>query len=115
MYMYNLATNFEDVRTGRVRIVMDNVAFRHAAVVDEVCEDNGIVKMYLPPYAPELNPIENVFGVLKDRFRALGVVRTRRAMRVRIGNIIDEMNNELNLQAFYRHMRDFAAMARNNE
>ena len=36
-------------------------------------------------------------------------------MRLRFGNIIDVMNNELNLQAFYRHMRDFAAMARNNE
>ena len=64
-FLIGLAARHPEVRRGDVCLVMDNVAFHHARVVDEFCAENGIRKMYLPRYAQELNPIENVFGFSK--------------------------------------------------
>lgn len=39
-------------------IVMDNIRSRHAKIVKRVLEESGINYLYLPPYSPDLNPIE---------------------------------------------------------
>jgi transposase len=33
------------------------------------CEDAGVILAYLPPYSPDLNPIEEAFAQLKQWFR----------------------------------------------
>ena len=58
---------------------------------------NGIDHMYLPPYSPDLNQTENVFGTLKTRFRKKGVVRSRNALERRIRDVIDEMNLDMDI------------------
>ena len=39
-------------------IVMDNIRSHHAKIVKRVLEESGINYLYLPPYSPDLNPIE---------------------------------------------------------
>lgn len=39
-------------------IILDNARIHRAKVVKEFCELNQIVLVYLPPYSPNLNPIE---------------------------------------------------------
>jgi hypothetical protein len=34
----------------------------------------GVVLVYLPPYCPELNPIEYCFSVIKSHFRRAGIL-----------------------------------------
>ena len=34
-----------------------------------ICEDADVVLAYLPPYSPDLNPIEEAFAQLKQWFR----------------------------------------------
>lgn len=41
-------------------IVMDNMRFHHAGIVIKVLEEEGIPYLYLPPYNPDLNPIEKM-------------------------------------------------------
>ena len=62
-----LAHRFPQVRHGEVTLVMDNAPIHHAKCVVDNMERKGIKYMYLPPYSPDLNPIENVFGVLKRK------------------------------------------------
>ena len=37
--------------------------------IQTVCENAGVKLIYLPPYSPDLNPIEEVFAQLKAWFK----------------------------------------------
>lgn len=57
------------LQTGDV-VVMDNLPAHKAAGVREAIERAGAKLMFLPPYSPDLNPIENAFSKLKAMLRA---------------------------------------------
>lgn len=44
---------------------MDNASFHRSQRVKQLCEDTGVKLLYLPPYSPDLNPIEEFFAELK--------------------------------------------------
>lgn len=50
-------------------IIMDNAAIHNHSLVDPLIIKRGYVLVYLPPYSPELNPIEMLWKVLKDKVR----------------------------------------------
>ena len=50
-------------------VIMDNVSFHSAAGVQELIESKGAKLIYLPPYSPELNPIENMWSKIKNSLR----------------------------------------------
>ena len=51
------------------RVVCDNLSSHHAPGVREALEEVGASLMYLPPYSPDLNPIEMAFSKLKALLR----------------------------------------------
>ena len=54
--------------TGRLVVVLDNAAIHHSRVIQAAqpeLQQQGIELYYLPPYSPELNAIEPVFGGIK--------------------------------------------------
>ena len=46
-------------------LVMDNVSFHHSERISQMCADAGVKLVYLPPYSPDSNPIEEFFAELK--------------------------------------------------
>jgi hypothetical protein len=46
-------------------LVMDNVSFHHSDRIEQICSQAGVKLLYLPPYSPNLNPIEEFFAELK--------------------------------------------------
>jgi transposase len=58
------------LRVGDI-VVMDNLAAHHVEGVRERIEAAGAQLWYLPPYSPDLNPIELWFAKLKALLRAL--------------------------------------------
>jgi transposase len=46
-------------------LVMDNASFHHTKRIEQMCADAGVKLMYLPPYSPDLNLIEEFFSELK--------------------------------------------------
>ena len=103
------------VRNGEVCLVMDNTRIHHSRVAQAFLRDNNISHIFLPPYSPELNPIELVSGVLKRRYRKRGVAQSEGQMKRRIKKVIDEMNEDLDVQTFYDHTRRFVEMALNHQ
>jgi transposase len=47
-------------------IVMDNASFHRTERVEQLCYEAGVKLMFLPPYSPDLNPIEEFFAELKS-------------------------------------------------
>lgn len=56
------------LRPGDV-VVMDNLAAHKHGAVRDMIEAAGAELCYLPPYSPDLNPIENAFAKLKAILR----------------------------------------------
>lgn len=50
-------------------VVMDNLPAHKVAGVSKAIEARGAELRYLPPYSPDLNPIENAFAKLKAYVR----------------------------------------------
>ena len=46
-------------------VIMDNATFHKSARTKELIRNKGASLLFLPPYSPELNPIEQDFGALK--------------------------------------------------
>jgi transposase len=46
-------------------LVMGNASFHHSDRIKQLCSDAGVKLLYLPPYSPDFNPIEEFFAELK--------------------------------------------------
>lgn len=75
------------LRPGDV-VVMDNLAAHKVQGVRTQIEAAGATLLYLPPYAPDLNPIELAFAKLKTLLRA-AAERSVEALWTRIGQLLD--------------------------
>ena len=69
-------------------LVMDNLGSHKVAGVREAVEAAGATLLYLPPYSPDLNPIEQVFAKLKALLRK-AAARTREALWTAIGDLLN--------------------------
>ena len=52
-------------------VLLDNVAFHKSKAAIELLIRMGKMPLFVPPYSPEFNPIENVFSYLKRRYRPM--------------------------------------------
>jgi transposase len=60
-------------------VVMDNLSAHKGERVRELIEQRGCELLYLPPYSPDFNPIEQAFSKVKGLMRA-AEARTREAL-----------------------------------
>ena len=49
----------------KLLVLVDNAKIHHAKIVREFCEENDITLVFLPTYSPDLNPIEQVWRMIK--------------------------------------------------
>ena len=75
------------LRPGDV-VVMDNLAAHKVKGVREAIAAAGARLLYLPPYSPDLNPIEHAFAKLKARLRT-AAARTVETLWHTIGQLLD--------------------------
>ena len=52
-----------------IRWVMDNMKSHHAKAVRNLLDSSGVRYIYLPPYSPDLNPIEKLWSTVKSFLR----------------------------------------------
>ena len=58
----------KEVKPGCV-IVLDNATFHKKSVLPRLAEQRGCTVLFLPPYSPELNPIEKKWAWIKRKLR----------------------------------------------
>jgi transposase len=69
-------------------VIMDNLASHKVAGIREAIEAVGATLVYLPPYSPDLNPIEQAFAKLKTLLRK-AAARSIPALWDAIGKLLD--------------------------
>ena len=74
------------LRPGDV-VVMDNLSSHKVQGVRERIEAAGAQLLYLPPYSPDLNPIEKAWAKLKQLLRA-AKARTKEALDLAIAELL---------------------------
>jgi transposase len=82
-------------------VVMDNLSSHKVDGVRERIERVGAEVLYLPPYSPDLNPIEKAWAKLKQLLRA-AKARTKEALDHAIAEALNLISAD-NAQAWFKH------------
>lgn len=69
-------------------VIIDNLGSHKGKAVRRALRAAGAKLFFLPPYSPDLNPIEQVFAKLKTLLRR-AAPRTRQSLWKRIGSLLD--------------------------
>ena len=69
-------------------VIMDNLGSHKGQAVRQAIRNCGAKLLFLPPYSPDLNPIEQVFAKLKTLLRKANE-RSVEATWMRIGALLD--------------------------
>ncbi len=73
-------------------VVMDNLSSHKGGRIRQLIEDTGAELRYLPPYSPDLNPIELVFSKIKQLMRTLAH-RTKEALWRSMQTVLDAVSD----------------------
>jgi transposase len=98
-------TYLEDVllptlKRGQV-VVMDNLSAHKGGRVRKLIEAEGCELIYLPPYSPDFNPIEQAFSKLKSYLRAV-CARTQQTLMEVIGQALSTISAS-DAEGFFEH------------
>ncbi len=88
------------LRRGQV-VVMDNLSSHKGSRVRELIEQRGCRLVYLPPYSPDFNPIEEAFAKIKALLRKAGG-RTRETLIEAIGRALEAVRGK-DAGGFFEH------------
>ena len=88
------------LKRGRV-VVMDNLSSHKGQRVRELIESRGCELLYLPPYSPDLNPIEEALSKVKGILRK-AKARTREALIEAIGVALTAVSAS-DTRGFFEH------------
>jgi len=88
------------LKTGDI-VIMDNLSSHKIAGVEQAITARGAQLLYLPPYSPDLNPIEPAFAKLKALLRK-AAERTVDALWNRLENVLDAFTAD-DCRNFFRH------------
>ncbi len=82
-------------------VVMDNLGSHKGEEVRKLIEARGAIRLFLPPYSPDLNPIELAFAKLKTLLRK-AAERSVENLWSRIGELLDAFTPQ-ECQNYFKH------------
>jgi transposase len=81
--------------------VMDNLSSHKGSRIRELIEEQGCELRYLPPYSPDLNPIEEAFSKVKGMLRR-AEARGRQALIEAMGKALCAVSSR-DARGFFAH------------
>jgi transposase len=82
-------------------VVLDNLSAHRVAGIEQKVEACGAKLLYLPPYSPDLNPIEKAWSKFKQFLRSVKA-RTAEALDQAVTQALRTITAD-NAQAWFRH------------
>jgi transposase len=88
------------LRTGQI-VVMDNLSAYKPKRVRQLIEERGCELIYLPPYSPDLNPVEEAFSKIKNLLRKVAA-RSKEALEEAMGWALSAVSSE-DARGYFEH------------
>ena len=87
-------------------IILDNASIHRTHIVKDAAAARGYNLLFVPPYSPECNPIENIFGIIKQKFYRCRVHPRTQSFDIhdQINQIVNEKANVTNVSNAFNHM-----------
>ena len=99
-YLKNVLAS--SLRARQVVVVMDNLTAHKDERVRELIEDRGCKLLYLPPYSPDFNPIEEAFAKIKALLLGKGQARSREALIEAMGRALEALTAR-DARSYFEH------------
>lgn len=105
-YIDGLIDKLRDLNFTGCKVIMDNASIHKASEVRERLQNSGHALIFLPPYSPQLNAIEETFSKWKT------LIKSRNCMTTdELYEAIDDTHENItqsDCEGFFRHIREFA-------
>jgi transposase len=103
-YFTKLREIYPKNKNPKIHIIADQGSYNTSKKTKEAAKTEGIILHFLPPYSPNLNPIERLWKVMNEYARNNQFFKTGREFKVKINNffdktwpsIADSMNSRIN-------------------
>ena len=112
-FLRNLVNHLNSIGRTQGVFIMDNVNLHKTTEVRNFMAQSGFELLFLPPYSPFLNPIENMFSKWKNFTK-----RARPNNEAELMNFIEMGENNITAEdcaGFFRKMNSYIPRAINNE
>ena len=86
-------------------ILMDNISFHKSVQIRTLLKNHQLIPIFIPPYSPSFDPIEEFFSVVKRKYRTLYL--ETKAFEDSIYSSFETLSS-MNTLPFYSHMRKYA-------
>ena len=97
-----ICDRMDQERRGNAIFVVDNASIHGNPSLRQMLNQRGHVLMFLPPYSPFLNPIENLFSKWKESIRSLRVVTEDELIGALSASVQTITRQDCN--SYYRHI-----------
>lgn len=86
-------------------LLLDNASIHKTATVKAAMHRRGYTALFLPPYSPELNPIELVFGVIKnDFYRRRYTPAFEQSLECTVRDCVQQKTTQTTVAGAFRHV-----------
>ena len=102
-YMSKLVEDLRLKGLKKVLLIMDNASIHKSEYLSNAVRESGHTHMFLPPYSPFLNPIENLFNQWKSIVRSK-LPQNEHELHEAMKTAPDEINS-IQLKSYFRHSR----------
>ena len=95
---------------------MDNISFHKTNQVQKLLSENGVPLKYLVPYSPELNPIEELFSIIKGKHNKQKIQAPNLPIESNLEMVLTyETKYKKECEGFFRNMRKWIERAKRRE
>ena len=84
-YFENILPRLKPTNEQNISIViMDNASYHKSQDLKDLFKEHNCLIIFLPPYSPDLNPIENIWGTIKQELKNLetSTITPQRYLRI---------------------------------
>jgi DDE superfamily endonuclease len=118
---YNYFKNINPSTNEKYYLLLDNAKIHYTTKelmglglsIEELATEKNIILVYLPRYAPQINPVELCIHFIRNRIKS-EQPKTEEALRKVIKETIDFLNQK-DLTEYFRHCRNFFYVVKNGK
>lgn len=95
MVIFLETIRWKSTNTGTIHLILDGAGYHKAQILKDKARELDIKLYYLPPYSPNLNPIERLWKVMNEKVRNNHCFHSAKEFRQKINHFFDNILPEI--------------------